>query len=263
MTACSHLYYLIWRATGGRWDLRVRFRSGVRLILRGGKVDDLNTGHEIFVREAYRPPESLKPDEILRVVDVGANVGYSAIYWASLFRNAAIEAFEPNPEILPALRANLELNGLTDRVKIFPVAAGTKNATALLTDAGVCSSLTEDRSKSGYEVTVKDFFEAVGSGRIDLLKMDCEGSEYDLIADSRFANLNVIFLVLEWHATEHRPNAKREVFEMLSRQRWGIKPVSETGTADRTFGLINTGIAWAFRKNYSQALPASRDWSER
>lgn len=249
MSTWSRLYYLIWRATGGRWDLRVRFLSGMRLILRGGEVDDLNVGHEIFVREAYLAPKSLKPDEILRIVDVGANVGYSVIYWASLFPNAAIEAFEPHPEMLRVLRANLALNGLTERVKIFPVAAGTQNTTALLKDAGLCSTLTKDRSTGGYEVVVKDFFEAVGRGKIDLLKMDCEGAEYDLIADSRFANLNVISMVLEWHATEQRPDAKRELFEMLSLQRWRIKPVCETGVPDARFGLLNTGIAWAFKEN--------------
>lgn len=249
MSAWSRLYYLIWRATGGRWDLQVRFRSGVRLILRGGEVDDLNMGHEIFVREAYLPPEPLKPGEILRIVDVGANVGYSVIYWAGLFRNAAIEAFEPHPEILRALRANLELNGLSERVKIFPVAAGTQNTTAMLTDAGVCSTLTQDRSIGGYEVSVKDFFAAVGHGQIDLLKMDCEGAEYDLIADPRFADLNVISMVLEWHATEQRPAAKQEVFEMLSRRSWRVKPVCETGAPDPKFGLLNTGVAWAFKES--------------
>jgi FkbM family methyltransferase len=249
MSACSRLHYLIWRATGGRADLRVRFRSGVRLILRGGEFDDLNMGHEIFVREVYLPPESLKPIEVLRIVDVGSNVGYSVVYWASLFRNAAIEAFEPHPEILRALRANLALNGLNERVKIFPFAAGTQNTTALLTDAGVGSTLTQDRSAAGYEVSVKDFFEAVGSGQIDLLKMDCEGAEYDLIADPRFANLNVKSMVLEWHATEQRPDAKREVFEMLSRRRWKIKPVWESGAPNPSAGLLNNGVAWAFKEN--------------
>lgn len=249
MSRWSYLSYMIWRASGGRWDLRVRFRSGWRLILRGGKVDDLNLSHEIFVQEEYLPPELLIADEILRIVDVGANVGYSVIYWASLFRNAAIEAFEPHPETLRALRANLELNGLTERVTIFPVAAGTQNTTALLTDAGVCSNLTQDRSSDGYEVSVRDFFETVGSCQIDLLKMDCEGAEYDLIADPRFANLNVTTMVLEWHATERRPDAKREVFEMLSRRRWKVKPVWESGEPNLSAGLLNNGVAWAFKEN--------------
>ena len=249
MSAWSHFYYLIWRATGGRWDVQVRLRSGMKLILRAGKVDDLNIGHEIFVQEGYLPPESLKPNEILRIVDVGANVGYSVIYWAALFRNAVIEAFEPHPEMLQALRANLELNGLTDRVKVFPVAAGTHNTTALLTDAGVSSTLTEDQSKSSYEVIVKDFFEVVGSGQIDLLKMDCEGAEYDLIADPRFATLNVNAIVLEWHATGQRPDAKREVFEMLSRQSWKIKPVRESGASSPHTGQLNNGVAWALKES--------------
>ena len=249
MSVWSYVSYMIWRATGGRVDLRVRLRSGVRLILRGGEVEDLNLSHEIFVQEMYLPPEGLKADEILRIVDVGANVGYSVIYWASIFRNAAVAAFEPHPEILRALRADLELNGLTERVTIFPVAAGTQDTTALLTDTGVSSTLTRDRSSNGYEVRVRDFFETVGKDQIDLLKMDCEGTEFDLIADSRFANLNVTSMVLEWHATEQRPDAKREVFEMLSRGHWKIKPVWESGEPNASAGLLNQGVAWAFKEN--------------
>jgi hypothetical protein len=42
-----------------------------------------------------------------------------------------------------------------------------------------------------------DFFEPVTPGRIDLLKLDCEGGEWDILMDRRFPTLDVGAIVLE------------------------------------------------------------------
>jgi len=51
-------------------------------------------------------------------------------------------------------------------------------------------------------IDVFDFFKAVEGRKIDFLKLDSEGGEYDLVCDPRFADLDARFLVMEWHLTE-------------------------------------------------------------
>jgi FkbM family methyltransferase len=184
-----------------------------------------------------------------RIVDVGANVGYTTLYWSRLFPGARFKAFEPHPLILPTLKANLALNRLSERVLVFPAAAGTKNSVVKLTDAGVGSTVTQMPTGRSFEVPMVDFFEALANEPIDLLKLDCEGAEYDLVSDPRFADLRAKAMVFEWHATAERPHAKREIFKMLTLYKWRVEPISEYGLSQPEFGLLNTGVAWAFNQN--------------
>lgn len=63
---------------------------------------DLFTVHEIFCRQVYYADSSAKV-----VVDVGSNIGISALYF--LTRNATNHCylFEPDPNNIPKLKANL------------------------------------------------------------------------------------------------------------------------------------------------------------
>src|SRR5271156_3378543 len=51
-------------------------------------------------RDEYAPPREmpLRPEEGKTVLDIGANVGAAALYFARLFPNARIYAFEPAPD---------------------------------------------------------------------------------------------------------------------------------------------------------------------
>jgi FkbM family methyltransferase len=151
------------------------------------------------------------------VVDVGANVGYSVVYFARLFPQAKIIAIEPNPINLKALTRNVELNALQNRVIVLKVAAGTSDGTIYLVDRGAASFTTADVELSGVKVSVADIFKQLAAERIDVLKIDCEGAEYPIIMDDRFAALEAATLLLEWHATEEHPAANREIHDRLWR----------------------------------------------
>lgn len=53
------------------------------------------------------------------VVDAGANVGYTVVLEAlAVGPGGCVIAFEPNPEVLPVLRQNVQRNGVNDRVTV-------------------------------------------------------------------------------------------------------------------------------------------------
>jgi FkbM family methyltransferase len=54
----------------------------------------------------YYPPFSLK--EVKVIVDIGANVGYSALYFAHLYKNAKIFAIEPEKNNFSQLQKNCQ-----------------------------------------------------------------------------------------------------------------------------------------------------------
>ena len=86
----------------------------------------------------------------------------------------------------------LALNGLTAKVHLHAAAAGTEAGRGWLTDEGVRSTLVGPGGP--LETAVEDFFDEVGSEPIDFLKIDIEGGEYPLLADPRFAALQVRIL---------------------------------------------------------------------
>ncbi|MEQ9105006.1 MAG: FkbM family methyltransferase [Rhodothermales bacterium] len=63
------------------------------------------------------------------VVDVGANIGLYAVFFASLVESGRVLAVEPTPNALARLRANLDRNGVTERVQVFPGVCSDREGT--------------------------------------------------------------------------------------------------------------------------------------
>jgi len=81
-----------------------------------------NLLHEVYLRHIYDIPGFIPTkDEI--IIDVGANVGDTSIYWAKLY-GAKVLAFEPLSESFEIMRANISLNGLDDLITPYNLALG-------------------------------------------------------------------------------------------------------------------------------------------
>lgn len=251
MTLPSHFRYLTWRALGFPPRVTVKLRSGERLLIRPKPACDLNITREVFVSEIYHPTRPIPPDSVDLVVDVGANVGYSVVYFANRYRRARIEAFEPHPVHVDLLRRNLDLNGITERVAVHPVAAGITHSKAWLSDKGGDSQVSTGESEGMLPITVVDFFDAMKNRKIDLLKIDCEGGEYPLIMDSRFPMLHVERIIMEWHSTQANPHADQDLCERLRSLGWEIDMVWEDRNPSPPVEFVSIGV---FCAHHSAAI---------
>jgi len=137
---------------------------------------DLLTLNEVFCRLDYR----LEPMPRV-VVDVGSNIGLSALYF--LTRASAVQCYlyEPVPENLQRLHGNLA--GLGERARVYPYAVGDAERQV---EFGVEESgryggidLVTGSSIAVQCLSINDVLEEVLSreGRVDLLKLDTEGYE--------------------------------------------------------------------------------------
>lgn len=120
------------------------------------------------------------------VVDVGAYVGDSTIAFAR--QGASVHAFEPSVSFCGFIRRNLEANALADRVELHPVG---------LSDHIGAADIRHDRLNfvEGVDYALEHLPRSV-----DLLKLDCEGAEYHLLADPRFlAHLRPREIRMEYH----------------------------------------------------------------
>lgn len=212
LTLGSRLRYMSWRLSHSREPITLALRAGPRIIMRPQPARDFSVAYDIFFQSMYGWPAAERlsqPDGIRHVVDVGANVGYSVLDWARRFPGCRIEAFEPHPRHLALIKAHVKLNALDARVTLHESAAGCAPRDAVLVDAGPCSYVNNEpphiSPDDGLAIHVSDFFTTVDPRPIDLLKLDAEGAEYSLLADPRFADLDVHAIVMEFH---HRADGR-------------------------------------------------------
>jgi FkbM family methyltransferase len=159
----------------------VRVSAGERqATLKLWSYIDVLVMRELFFDGEYRLP----PDRPVRtVLDLGANVGVSVRWLTARHPGARVVAVEPDPRLLPRLRANVDgLPGVT--VHAAAVATAPGEATFYSTPEGWSSSLTpvpNGRAVTVRCVTVKELLTAAGLDRVDLVKLDIEGGEWPLL----------------------------------------------------------------------------------
>lgn len=131
---------------------------------------------EIFRRGEY---DLVDESSVRYVLDCGANIGLSAIRFATLYPGARIVAFEADPTIAAMLRRNLEACAMT-AVEVHPVAVagadGEMTFATGLADAGHLSPAGAVRVPALRLSTFVD-------QEVDLLKLDIEGAEYDVLRE--------------------------------------------------------------------------------
>ncbi|MEP6690225.1 MAG: FkbM family methyltransferase [Gemmatimonadaceae bacterium] len=157
-----------------------RMRDGVSFEVRAG-TDDRHVLFEIFVQKIYAT--AIAPGAV--VIDIGANIGGFTV-WAA-HRGARVIAYEPFAENYLALRRNVRRNRLTATLVRAAVrdAAGTSEL-FLPSDEGHSGRYSVHPGRGNRTIPVSCvsldavFAEHALEG-VDLLKIDCQGSEYEIL----------------------------------------------------------------------------------
>jgi FkbM family methyltransferase len=198
---------------GGRREfLRKLFPETVVLdIPRWGKVPVRTNGYDhglltqIFVRNDYR----MEADKVLRILDLGANIGMAAIYLSKLFPQAEIACVEPSPRNTPLLERALALNKIRGRVFEAAVGAEPGEIELFLSDRPDCNSVTpSEETNTSVKVpmiTVPEIMKQMGWDGIDLLKIDIEGAEKAVLGRNNAWLGKVRFVTGESHVNVGYP----------------------------------------------------------
>ncbi len=187
----------------------IKFRSG--MVLHSPPEVSLNfLFHEVWLDKIYCPPGyEIEKDNI--VVDIGANIGVFAAYAATCASNVEVLAFEPFPENVSWLRKNVSESNLSNVTVYQQAVAGvTEERTLQVSNSWIEHSLSEtadeksetaDENEQNLHVQCRSFNDVMKPiPRCDLLKIDCEGSEYEIFYTSTTETLKKVRRIVgEFH----------------------------------------------------------------
>jgi FkbM family methyltransferase len=175
---------------------------------------------DIFIRRIYHP-SATRPDPL--ILDCGSNIGMSILYFKQIYPEARIVGFEPDPEIAPYLEENIVRNKLTN-VRWIQAALSRDAAMRILYSDGKCGSgLVAPNEIAGSDewrkykvstVRLRDYL----AEPVDFLKMNIEGAELEVLADSEDRLRQIKEMIIEYHHLPGLPRSLHDILQLLHRQ---------------------------------------------
>ncbi len=175
----------------------------------------LHSLREIFIEEVYKFNCSTEKPYI---IDAGANMGLSVLYFKQLFPASKVLAFEPDVQIFNLLQKNIAASGGAD-VELRNAAVWVDNSELEFFSEGSLAGSTEldsEQKNNKYLVRAERLKEILNNAKVDFLKIDIEGAENTLIFDIEEELTNVRNLFLEYHSIAGKPQQLGAILQLLS-----------------------------------------------
>ncbi|HCI05302.1 TPA: FkbM family methyltransferase [Patescibacteria group bacterium] len=167
---------------------------------------------EIFEEEIYNfVSETDQP----YIIDGGANIGLSVIYFKRIYPGAEMLAFEPDPYIFGVLKDNLKSFGFSD-VTLLERGLWKENGQMKFYAEGSDGGRLALDSDVNNIVSVKVVSLKKYLGKpVDFLKLDIEGAETEVLEDCRDLLKNVKNIFLEYHSFSKSPQRLDVILRIL------------------------------------------------
>lgn len=241
--------------------------NGLGLVLQG--EDQLGcaryVANEVFAKASYvKPGFEIRPDDV--VVDVGANMGIFALWAAPQASRGRVICIEPT-RVIGCLERSLPASGLAN-VEIVTCAIGREEGVLELVEYSGFTAVTHAAEfqpatlgqflirllwpKSQREPVrttcrcrrLEDVLAELGVEKVDLLKVDCEGGEYDIVESLGDPFLRrVSRIVMEFHEL-HRTHDHRRLVRRLRDAGFAV----EVHRPWFARFVLRTGMIWARRE---------------
>jgi FkbM family methyltransferase len=176
---------------------------------------------DIFAQEIYKFKSS---DSSPLIIDCGANIGLSLVYFKLHYPKSRIVAFEPNPNVLEVCHSNIKSFNLKD-IALHNHALWNEEKTILLEcDKADGSFISEQSSTDTIEVKSVKLSDYINEPT-ELLKIDIEGAEYEVLKESE-PKLNLVKnIFIEYHSRADSVQNLHQLLDILADQgfRYHIK----------------------------------------
>jgi FkbM family methyltransferase len=179
--------------------------------------------YETFIEQEYLDLyDAIRPDTEL--IDIGASIGDTAVYFAMNPNVKKVYSYEPVPALFEIAQQNIASSPFIDKIKLFNIGLGPKHGYAdfdkrYIGEEGIrATNIRID----GYKHVEIQTLNAVLKGRENIaIKCDCEKIEEYLFDD---ANLDSVYVIeLEYHATVN----KDHILDVLAKKGFIVRITKE------------------------------------
>lgn len=191
-------------------------KFGTQIIRK--RTTDWPTYQQVFNQEDY----AFAHGPVRRILDLGANVGYSAVYYHRRFPTASIVAVEPSTANVAAAAVNVQLARADHAIAVVPSAIWHSGSRLKITNpqanawAFRVAEAQPGDPTSFVARTVPDLMRQFRWSTIDLVKIDIEAAERFLFSQNTEWLASVQEVVIELH-DRFTPGCRAPVIEALDR----------------------------------------------
>ena len=217
------------------------FRNGIKCIIRNRS--DTVVFLENFFLDSYDRVEGFMIKENDTVIDIGAHIGYFTIYAAKKAKKGKVISFEPSKESFKVLKNNLKINNIQN-VNIENIGVRNETGNSILyvdRDNEIGNSMfSNDKNliKENVQVTsITEIIKKYNIKSIDLLKLDCEGAEYEIILKLPINILNKIKRIsMEVHKIDNFDI--KDIEKFLLENNFQVKTEYLLGQSDTSWPML-------------------------
>lgn len=219
---------------------RYYWRNGLCLIDATGTL--VGTIAVVFIRREYGTLYNLQT-----IVDIGANMGAFSIYAAAISPKSRIYCYEPEEHNFEFLKENVRVNSLENRVSVFKKAVGSNSGERdLIIGESPIHSFFKNTTEAAHQTvectTLKEIFETHGLHKIDLLKVNCEGAEYEILEGCEQIYYDrIVNIRMEYHNINSEKQNGKYMVKLLKSKGYEIERFSSYQG--------ESGFIWARRKS--------------
>lgn len=177
-------------------------RNGLKIMIRQN-IWDARIVREIFIDKPYVRYANLPKNPT--IVDIGGYIGDFSLFAAKYLSARRVVVYEPTLENFKVLQKNIKINNLHDRIiAVNKAVTNTNNEVSLNVQIKESEEVhvsayfhSQEESRIVPSVTMARLMEDHRLETIDLLKVDCEGCEFDIFlgmeAESYSKIQNIVF----------------------------------------------------------------------
>ena len=164
---------------------------------------------EIYEKEFYKfDSETEHP----YIIDCGANIGVSVIWFKTRYPQSELLAFEPDPAIFEVLKKNVEQFNF-DNLTLTEAAVWINNdEVTFLREGGVAGQIRESGDIKAKAFRLSQLLDRP----IDMLKIDIEGAVHEVLEDCRGKLGLVKNLFVEYHGSKEQNGRLEQLLSILT-----------------------------------------------
>ena len=237
-----YLYPLIYLNIIKHGFVTFKTNSGLKMKIRVKSTDLMQLTTIWLTREYEAPGFEIKENDT--IIDVGGHIGLFMLFCEQFCHKGKIYCFEPASDNYKIFLDNTKLNNFKN-VFPFNIAVSKQDGKIPLylndDTSGHSIFLKNSNSIQVDSITLQKIFDLNNIEKCNLLKLDCEGSEYEIIdslPESYFSMIDK--MIIEYHFAEKYPKLLTNLIKKLERTSFSVDVKKLSGDMGLIFAIKPT-----------------------